>query len=196
MTRLERMLANFKLEQKMTAAIFLVVVIPVLAGVLFYGEYDAMLRERQAYAQTSVEHTLVEFSRAAEVSSVAAQAFINNVNLIDHLERIHKGEAISAQERIDFYRTDIDMLERMVESNLYLDQIRVYATNDEMSEMMPILYSALRMRQFAWADEEITGDTWFLTTGTRQLHSSCVAANNVGMTSSIRRTISSRPTRS
>lgn len=163
MTRLERMLARFKMEQKMTVAIFLVVVIPVLAlaSMLFYGEYETMLRDRRTYAHTSVEHALLEFSRVAEVSSVAAQAFVNNANLIDHLERISAGDEITAQERIAFYRSDIDMLERMVESNLYLDQIRVYATSDDMSEMMPILYSASRMQRLAWASEEIAGDTWY-----------------------------------
>ena len=55
---------------------------------------------------------------------------------------------------MEFTNADVVALERMVNNNPYLYQIRVYADNPKMQEIMPILYRMERMERLEWAQDE------------------------------------------
>ncbi|MFR8426746.1 MAG: hypothetical protein ACLVCH_03180 [Roseburia inulinivorans] len=42
-------------------------------------------------------------------------------------------------------------MERLVDNNPLLYGVRVYAVNDSVQEMMPILYNASRMKKQEWS---------------------------------------------
>lgn len=67
-----------------------------------------------------------------------------------------------AAELLEFYRQHVASLEKITLSNPYLYQTRVYSTADNITEMMPILYSAQRMRRMPWASEELESGSWYL----------------------------------
>jgi two-component system sensor histidine kinase YesM len=96
----------------------------------------------------------------ANVDSInmSTQFFLTDQSLVDYLNTIKNKEKMSTDELMHFYKTNIAYMERIVNNNPYLYQIRVYADSMIMKEMMPILYRKERMVQLSWAsDEKITG---------------------------------------
>lgn len=56
------------------------------------------------------------------------------------------GGEISTADWLDFKNNEVSALERLVNNNPLLYGVRVYAVNDSVQEMMPILYNASRMK--------------------------------------------------
>lgn len=89
-----------------------------------------------------------------ESLNMAVQLFMNDHNLTDFLGNIKNGKKYSTEELLQFYNRDISSLERMVNNNAALYQVRVYADNESLYEMMPILYRKSRMENFEFSEEE------------------------------------------
>ena len=85
---------------------------------------------------------------------MSTQFFLSDSFLIEHLLSLKQQKDMSTEEIRKFYNQNIASLERMVNNNPYLYQIRVYADNDSMQEMMPILYKKSRMERLEWAEKK------------------------------------------
>jgi len=85
---------------------------------------------------------------------MATQFILSDQDLNEYLKLLKSGKPVSTEEVLNFYKVNIAFLERMVNNNPYLYQIRVYADSDNMAEMMPILYRMDRMKKLAWANDE------------------------------------------
>lgn len=110
---------------------------------------------RSAQLAASVEKT-------AELCNMSTQVFLNTPALTDHLAALKRGETPDAATLMEFYRNDIASLEKIILSNPYLYQIRAYSVADDISEMMPILYSAQRMQRMPWAQGGYVSGQWQL----------------------------------
>lgn len=64
------------------------------------------------------------------------------------------GEELSTEDWLKFKNVEVSSLERLVNNNPLLYSVRVYALNDQVQEMMPILYSRKRMEKQSWAEKE------------------------------------------
>lgn len=89
-----------------------------------------------------------------ESLNMAIQLFMNDHNLTDFLEDIKNGKSYSTEELLQFYNRDISSLERMVNNNAALYQVRVYVNDEGLHEMMPILYRKSRMENFEFLPDE------------------------------------------
>lgn len=97
---------------------------------------------------------------ATKINSInmSTQFFLSDEPLLEMLKRTKDGETFSAEEWYSFKNSDIVSLERLVNNNQLLYGVRVYASNDRVQEMMPILYAASRMEKQPWQSEEtVTG---------------------------------------
>lgn len=144
---------KLKLNQKITSTIMLIVIIPILLfSVGFYSNYkNNTVREVRTKTTNQVSEDYNQLKKIVEFSNMSAQSFLNNQELKGFLRRLKDHEDISVDEYLRFYRNNIAMLERQVNSNPYLYQIRVYADNNSFPEMMPILYHGDRMKELSWS---------------------------------------------
>lgn len=149
---------RLKLNIKFTVIIifFVVVCMAVLSVVLFYNMEQNVIRQQTASMEYKIEKNYGQIVKNVETINMSTQIFLNDTELKKFLNRVKTGEEVTTEEMLDFYDRDIGFLERMVNSNSYLYQIRVYVESNTMQEMMPILYRQSRMEKLSWAADDIT----------------------------------------
>ena len=83
--------------------------------------------------------------------NMSTQLFLSDSALLDILKNTQEGKKYSAEEWYALKSGDITSLERLVNNNPLLYGVRVYATNDNIQEVMPVLYNSSRMKKQVWA---------------------------------------------
>lgn len=159
-SRFNGLIDGMKLNEKFTLIILVLVFVPIaLFSILFFKNMeDGTIKEGHKTLQYSLEKSYDEIKKNVDNINMSTQFFLSDKSLIEYLQKIHDKENISYGEMMNFYGVNISSLERMVNSNPYIYQIRVYVDSDTMEEMMPILYRYERMERLSWAgDEDISG---------------------------------------
>lgn len=152
-----------KLNVQFTAVIGLLVFIPLVAiFIILYGNLkDTTIEQARSVTETAMLQTYGEIQKTVDLCNMSTQMFLNNQDLRDFLASLKRKEEIPTEELVEFYQNDIAMLERLVNSNPYLYRIRVYAQNNEFTEMMPILFRQTRMEALPWAKDYESGQWQF-----------------------------------
>lgn len=149
-----------KLNVRFTLMIIFLIAVPIgiFAGFLFWTMEQTVIQEGLSKLEYEMGRQEAQIRKNVESINMSTQFFLSNQALLEYLVKVKQGKSIPVQELNAFYHNDIAAMERMINSNLYLYQIRVYADGDNLKEMMPVLYSKSRMERLAWAqDEEISG---------------------------------------
>ena len=169
---------SLKLNSKFSLVICFFVALPisVLAGVLFYNMERSVITENRNYMEYTMERNGDHIRKNIDSVNMTTQFFLNAEALLQMLQKSVRREKTDTEELLTFYHSNITALERLVSNNTLLYGVRVYAVNDEVQEMMPILYSRSRMQKMAWAGEaDVSGwhyqyeDALFDNSGTTQL---------------------------
>lgn len=158
--RWKKKLNGLKLNRKFTLIIILLVIVPfsLLAGVLFYNMKENVIRENVTYMQYTMERCRDNIQENIDSVNTTTQFFLSDDSLIDALNSAADGEKMTTKELLEFYHSNIASLERLVNNNTLLYGVRVYAVNDHVQEMMPVLYSHSRMEKMDWAKKpDFTG---------------------------------------
>ena len=153
MSRLLRFYNGLKLNIKFTVLIVTFVLIPIifLSAWLFYSMEQNVITERKNALSYKLSQSNLTIQSNVDSINMSTQFFLSDQGLRDFMVREKEGEDIKAEELIEFYKEDIASLERMVNNNPSLYQIRVYVDSEDMQEMMPILYRSNRMYRLDWA---------------------------------------------
>lgn len=140
--------SSMKITQKISMTVFLFAFIPILVLfiVIIMNVEEKEKNDNIFLAKSSVNQIYANVQKTVELCNMSTQVFLNNGNLTNYLERVHSGKKISIEDLISFSRGDIVNMERLVNSNPYLYQIRVYVDDDTMLEMVPIIYRKGRMK--------------------------------------------------
>ena len=148
-------LNGLKLNGKFTLVIVFLVILPIsiMAGVLFYNMEKNVISENRNYMQYTMERSQDTLLENIDSVNMTTQFFLNDEPLLQMLRQTARQEQIETEELVNFYHSDIAALERLVYNNTLLYGVRVYAVNDNVQEMMPILYSRSRMNKMEWAAE-------------------------------------------
>lgn len=143
---------NWKLNHKFTFVIILslTLVIGIFAAVLFYIMEQNTVNENYDYMRYSAARVRDNIGTRVSSIQMSTQYFESDEKLLDILNCYEEGGSYSAAELMDFKTDTVASLERLVNNNPLLYGVRVYAENDEVQEVMPILYRQSRMRQQEW----------------------------------------------
>lgn len=158
--RLQEKLSGLKLNTKFTLVIILLVIVPLslLAGVLFYNMEENVIHENVNYMQYTMERNRDNIRENIDSVNMTTQFFLSDESLLKVLNNTAGGEKMTTEDLVEFYHSDIASLERLVNNNTLLYGVRVYAINDNVQEMMPVLYSHSRMEKMEWAaNQDYTG---------------------------------------
>lgn len=147
---------NQKLNIKFTFVIILFTVIPIgiFAGILFYIMEKNVVSENSNYMQYTMERNKDAIATKINSINMSTQFFLSDEALLDVLNRTKEGTQISTEEWLRFKGENVSALERLVNNNPLLYGVRVYASDDTVQEMMPILYQNSRMKKQEWATED------------------------------------------
>ena len=149
-----------KLNWKFTIVIITAVTIPIaiFAGILFYNLEQNTISENRNYMNYKMDKNAETMYTCMDSVNMSTQFFLSDEQLLEMLAGDYRGESLTTQELVDFQRTDIQNLERLVSNNPLLYSVRVYSRTDTIQEMMPVLYRHNRMENLVWASEyETTG---------------------------------------
>lgn len=163
MKKIKDMFLQLRLNQKFTAVILVLVMVPVFLffTVIFQNMENRAISQAESDLLDQVNEICNTVEKTVELCNMSTQTFLNNQDLNDFLVRLREGENISTEEYLEFDRNDIAMLERLVNCNPYLYQICVYAFNNDFPEMMPILYHGSRLETLPWAGDYVSGQWQF-----------------------------------
>lgn len=160
MKKLRERFHNQKLNIKFTCLITALLVVPsaILGGILFYYMERNVVKENVNYMEYTMQRNQDAIQAKIDSINMSTQFFLSDEALIKVLEVTWRGGTLSAEEWYSFKTEEIAALERLVNNNPLLYGVRVYAINDEVQEMMPILYQKTRMEKQEWAAEAyVTG---------------------------------------
>lgn len=154
--RWKEKLVSLKLNIKFTLVIILLVIVPiaVLGGILFRNMEDNVINENVSYMQYTTERNRDNIQTNINSVNMTTQFFLSDEALLNALKCSARGEQMATEDLLEFYHADIAALERLVNNNLLLYGVRVYTVNDNVQEMMPILYNYSRMKNMEWAERE------------------------------------------
>lgn len=156
MKKLLNRISNTKLIIKFTALIVCIVMIPVgiLLGVLVHNMEETTRSENLAYMDYALERNENQLNTCVDSVNMVTQFFLSDSGILELLNAAVSGKEYSPDELLTYYENDIAALERLVSNNPLLYSVRVYASNDNVQEMMPILYNHSRMEKISWASED------------------------------------------
>lgn len=155
MNRMKQRFLGLKLNVKFTIIILFFVLLPIVAlsAWLFKNMEDNVIKEKQNAVTYKISKDYDQILKNIDSINMSTQFFISDQTLNDYLIGIREGESYSIETLMEIYNKDIASLERMVNNNPYLYQIRVYVESNTMQEMMPILYRKTRMDKLSWAHD-------------------------------------------
>lgn len=155
MKKIRESFQNQKLNRKFTFVIIIFTVIPigVLAGILFYIMEQNVVDENLNYMEYTMERNQDAIATKIDSINMSTQFFLSEEALLDVLNASVTGEEVSTAEWLQFKNYNVSSLERLVNNNPLLYGVRVYAVNDHVQEMMPILYQQSRMEKQEWAEK-------------------------------------------
>lgn len=160
MKRIRDFWLGLKLNSKFTVITILFFVIPIIVFslYLFHNMEDNSIHEKKSSVEYGLGKNYEQIKKNVDSINMSTQFFASDQALLAFLAGVKQNRVLTTEELREFYNINIASLERLVNNNPYLYQIRVYADSDTMQEMMPILYRKSRMMKLAWAqDSEIEG---------------------------------------
>lgn len=158
MKRIKNWFQGLKLNNKFTIICLIFVTIPmiVLAGWMFWNIEDNLINEKLSAMKFKLDMAYVQVIKNVDTINMSTQFFLSDQGLKDFLSAEKRGDNYTTEALLDFYNRDVASLERMVNNNTYLYQIRVYVDSDGMQEMMPILYRRERMQRLSFWQEDFS----------------------------------------
>lgn len=160
MKKLREKIKGAKLNVKFTVLVTGAILLPIIGFSLyvFQSMEATSVNEKTRSLEYSMNQGYEQILKNIESINMSTQFFLSDQKLKDFLVAQKRGLEYSTEELMEFTSSDIVSLERMVNNNPYLYQIRVYVNNAQMQEIMPILYREERMLRLDWAqDEELAG---------------------------------------
>lgn len=156
MKKITEYFRSAKLNIKFTIIIVLFTVVPlcISIGALFHIMIQNVIDENISYMQYTMERNRDNMATRTDSLNMSTQFFLSDDSLKQVLNASVSGEELSTEDWLKFKNMEVSSLERLVNNNPLLYSVRVYAVNDQVQEMMPILYSRKRMEKQSWAEKE------------------------------------------
>lgn len=158
MTGIKSWFQGLKLNNKFTLLCLLFVMIPMitLAAWLFWNIEDNLISGKFNAMTYKLNSAYAQVVKNVDTINMSTQFFLSDQALKEFLIAEKSENSYAPDELIEFFNRDVASLERMVNNNTYLYQIRVYVDSDDMQEMMPILYRKERMKKLSFYQDDLT----------------------------------------
>jgi len=133
--------------------LFIEATVGIFSVFLFRNMERSTVQEKLNALEYEMDRQHGQIRRNVDSINMSTQFFLNDQELQEFLVELKRETSLSTERLNTFYRENIASMERMVNSNPSLYQIRVYVDHSPMQEMMPILYTRERMERLEWAQD-------------------------------------------
>lgn len=135
------------IRKRFTFLIICSVLLPlIIFGIWILHSFKNKQIESQIITLTQNANELSSnVSQTVELCTLSSDVFLNNPQLLEHLNNIENGKNFTVKELYHFSVNDMNTMERLIISNPYLYKVRVYSESDHINEIMPILYANNRL---------------------------------------------------
>lgn len=147
--------SNLKLNQKFTLIIIVSILIPItiFASIIFYRQEQDIIATNQANISYKRAQNASNIKNCIDSINMTTQFFLADEQMKSVLIKAMDGITLSTDELVQFQEGDIINLERLVSNNPLLYSVRIFAENNNVQEMMPILYKLKRMERLEWTSD-------------------------------------------
>lgn len=158
MRELRKLFSAMKLNHKITVLIIGTIVFPmvILAVLLFQNMRESVIKEKIKNVEISINQSYNHIQKNVELCHMSTQVILNSESFWDKLIEFQNSKAVDKSKIMEFSKNDVRSIERLVNSNPYLYQIRIYIAAKKVPEMMPVLYHMDRLDNFDWYEKEDT----------------------------------------
>lgn len=156
---------RFTLNRKINCLIIGIIMLPllILTNLLFQNMRENQLEESRLLLEKSLEGDLAQLQKAVDAASMASEVLVNNYGLWEKIDSLEQQSSPDILDVFEFRNNYMNAIEKIVNTNPYLDQIRIYMDRKMLPEMMPVLYGRERMQKMSWAEEiSSVQSQWFL----------------------------------
>ena len=142
---------------------------------IFRNMMQEVIDENRSYQSFRKNETYERLDTNINSIQMSSRLFQNDDTLISVLNVAASGKFLSTGQLIDFHDNDVTTLDNMVHNNPSMYAVRVYGANDNVQEMMSLIFKNSRLKNLSWGnDAALTGwhfdyaDTVFSDTGGNQ----------------------------
>ncbi|MFC4600708.1 cache domain-containing sensor histidine kinase [Cohnella hongkongensis] len=172
--KLERVrfrLEQLTLQKRLVIAYILIMLLPslLISMYIFRGQTGNAEEELGKNHEYSLEIEQLNLKNNMETMKRAAERALVDTQVVQYLMQ---PDLLSTLDLIDLDRVSLQNIVRIQYNNPSIELIRIYASNPETNEMLPILYHEGRVRQDPWYDtvmESDREDVWIFSRSTREL---------------------------
>lgn len=136
----------------------LIVMAFMIPSMIFFVVFFSYMRKNMINSHLeAMDHLMsqqqVQINKHIEAIRITERFFLGDEELIGFLGRAARNN-LTTKENYTFYNETLHTLERMVNNNPNLYQVRIYMPHKNIQEMMPVLYYEDRMEKLAWSNNE------------------------------------------
>ncbi|MDC7278110.1 sensor histidine kinase [Butyrivibrio fibrisolvens] len=148
-----------KLNNKLTGIILVFVMIPItiLSGIMFYNMEQSTIQENLSYMDATMVRRQDSIKNNVDSINMTTQFFLSNQTMNQVLIDANSGKEYDTTQWISIYHNDVAALERLINNNPVLGGVRYYSTNDNVQELMPVLFDNTRLQKQEWVAKAETG---------------------------------------
>jgi two-component system sensor histidine kinase YesM len=159
-----RKLRNAKLQTKFTFIMFFCSFIPFLIfsilGIVLVSNWN--ISNVQKELQIDINRSISSMSTNIELCELTTKTLKFDKYLFSRIDLVKGDTNGDTLEIIDLYRTEIASIEKMINSNPFLEGIRIYLDDENMIEMLPVIYKINRAEKSKWYGQELSEQgSWY-----------------------------------
>ncbi|WP_028246843.1 sensor histidine kinase [Pseudobutyrivibrio ruminis] len=153
------LIRGMKLNNKLTGIILVFVMIPItiLSGIMFYNMEQSTIQENLSYMDATMVRRQDSIKNNVDSINMTTQFFLSNQTMNQVLIDANSGKEYDTTQWISIYHNDVAALERLINNNPVLGGVRYYSTNDNVQELMPVLFDNTRLQKQEWVAKAETG---------------------------------------
>jgi two-component system sensor histidine kinase YesM len=132
-----------------------------IIGIVLLGNWN--IREAQKELQIDLNRSISSMTTNIELCELTTQTLRFDKYLFSRIDLVKGNTSGETLDIIELYRTEIASIEKMINSNPFLEGIRIYLDDDNMIEMLPVLYKRSRAKDSKWYGKELSekGDWYY-----------------------------------
>lgn len=145
-----------KLKISLCNKIILIIVITLIActslwtTIMFFNMSENAQEIALTNEKTNMLNVSNQFQDVEETCYLVQQIILQKESIIKYIEKVKNGKDLNTVDKIEFYNTEINSIDYMVNINPYIYGVRFFV-NADITEKQPSFYKMARMDNMSWA---------------------------------------------
>lgn len=146
-----------KIKISLCNKIILIIVVTLLSctilwtAIMFFNMSKNANDVALSNEKTNMINVKNQLKDVEETCYLVQQIILQKKSILQYIQNVKNGKDLNTVDKIDFYNTEIDSIDYMININPYIYSVRLYV-NADITEKQPCFYKFDRLKNMAWAD--------------------------------------------